>query len=290
MRKFIWLFLICLPFAFAGCRPPAKRYELVGTVISVDKAKQKAKIQHEDVGDYMKAMTMDFPIRDSMFNQLEPSDKIAGDLVVENNGDYYIEKLSLMKQTRDSATNRVIEPTEAGADKIGLEVPDFTLTNQDNKKIGFHDFRGKVLFVTFIFTRCPDANMCPLMSGNFADLEKELRKNPALAANTRLLSVTFDPQFDTPVVLKKYGAAYQNNGDKTNFDIWQLATGDEKQIRAVTDFFGVTAQRNEDGQIVHNVRTAIVSQDGKVYKIYANNTWKVADALRDLQAFQAGEQ
>ena len=293
-RIFLFLIVTFSLFTVAACSraehktsADAKRYELTGKIIAVDKQKHKATIQHNEIPGYMAAMTMDFPIKDEwVVRELEPEDKIAADLVVQKTGEYLLESVQIMKATRDSTTNAAVPLTTSGEEKIGQEVPNFTLINQDSKKISFNDFRGKVLILTFIFTRCPQADFCPRMSGKFADLEAELRKNPALAANVRLLSITIDPKFDTPQILKTYGAAYQGKDVKTNFDIWQLATaGGEKETKDIASFFGL--QATPDGtQIIHNLRTAIISPDGKVYKIYAGSDWSNAELMRELQSLQ----
>lgn len=295
IRKFITAF-VCL-WAFAAlfvssaCQraasktvdADAKRYELNGKVISVDKAAHKAKIEHDDIKDYMPAMTMDFPIKeDWVVRELEPNDKIAADLTVTKDAKFYLENIKIVKALRD-ANGNIAPLTEAGANLIGVEVPDFKLTNQNGKRFGLHDYRGKTLVITFIFTRCPDPDMCPLMSINFSDLEKQLRNSPELATNTRLLSVSFDPEYDTPEVLRKYAAAYQGHDSKPNFDVWNLGTGSLQEVKDVEGFFGANSFKADDGRLVHNLRTIIVAPDGKIAKVYAGNGWKPADILRDLQ-------
>ncbi|MEP6923603.1 MAG: SCO family protein [Pyrinomonadaceae bacterium] len=264
----------------------AKRYELDGKVISVDKQARKANIEHDEIKGYMPAMTMAFPIKDDwVIRELEPNDKISADLVVTKDAAYYIENVKIVKASRDANGNVSAVP-EAGANLIGVEVPDFKLTNQNGKRFGLHDYRGKTLVITFIFTRCPDANMCPLMSINFSDLEKQLQQSPELAAKTRLLSITFDPEYDTPEVLRKYAAAYQGKDVKPNFDIWNLATGTVQEVKDVEGFLGANSFKADDNRIVHNLRTVIVAPNGRIAKVYSGNGWKPADILRDLQTLQ----
>lgn len=289
IRNFILFAVLCFAFVGAACRraqtqteaaPDAKRYELNGTIVSVDAAKRKAKVEHDEIKGYMPAMTMDFPIKqDWVIRELQPNQKIAATLVVEPKGDYFLDEVRIMQTSDAPAAAPQAEPN---AEKIGVRVPNFELTNQDNKKIGFNDFAGKNLIVTFIFTRCPDAEMCPQMSINFSDLAGEIEKSPELAENTRLLSVTFDPQHDTPQVLRNYGAGYFGKDAKPNFQIWQLATGTPEEIKNVTDFFGVTTMK-ENETIVHNLRTIIIAPDGKIRKIIAGNLWKPADIIKELQ-------
>ncbi len=265
----------------------AKRYEFSGKVISVDKGAHQALFEHDEIKGRMHAMTMNFPIKDEwVVRELEPNDKVSADLVENSDKSFYLENVRIVKAPRD-ASGKVAPEIEAGANLVGVEVPDFKLTNQNGKRFGMHDFQGKTLVLTFIFTRCPDPNMCPLMSINFSDLEKELRNSPEMTANTRLLSVTFDPEYDTPEVLRKYAAAYQGNAAKPNFDIWSLATGSSQEVKDVEGFFGATSFKADDGRLAHNLRTVIVAPDGKIAKVYAGGLWKPADILRDLASTEA---
>lgn len=259
----------------------SKRYEMTGKVVSVDKSKRKAKIQHDEVKGYMPAMEMDFPIKDDwVLRELQPNQKINADLVVPANSDYHLENVKIFQMTEADKTN--VTTYETGAEKIGTEVPDFKFVNQDSKKISINDFRGKTLIVTFIFTRCPDADMCPAMSINFSDLAKLIETDANLIDTTRLLTVTFDPKNDTPAVLKNYGIGYFGKNAAPNFEIWQLATGEEREINAALDFFGVQAKKADGTNYVHNLRTVIISPEGKISKIHAGNIWKPDDIVRDL--------
>jgi len=270
----------------------AKRYELKGTVISVDAAKREATIQHEDVFDnnktlYMKAMTMPLTIKqDWVLRELKTGDKIGAELVIERDGSY-LDNVGISAALRDNQGNAE-KPREVAEDKVGQEVPDFKLTNQDGKRIGLKQFQGKTLVLTFIYTRCPLPDFCPRMSLNMSDLEKQVRQTAALKDQTQLLSITFDPKYDTPEVLRKYGIGYFGNDAQPSFDIWQLATGSEKEIKEVAGFFGL--KETPDGkEFIHNLRTAIVKPDGKIYKIYSGSTWTPETILQDLQALSANQ-
>ena len=267
-----------------------KRFDLTGKVVEVDAKARKLKIDHEAIKDqdpnkiYMPAMTMNFPIREKdawIFNEVKPGNKIGGAMVLEPNGDYWLEEIALSAAPNDFTD--VTEPARLSSNSnVGREIVDFELTNQDGKRITAKDFRGKTLVMTFIFTRCPDREFCPMMSLNMSDLEKIVRQNPELKDRVKLLSVTFDPEYDTPEVLRKYGAGYLGNAEQPNFDIWQLATGTAAQVSRVSEFFGIKTSKKGE-RVVHNLSTAVIARDGKVLKIYAGNDWKPADILKDLQ-------
>lgn len=279
-------------FLLAGCQKAetqtasadAKRYAIKGKVVSVDKAKKKAEIAHDEIPGFMEAMTMNFPIKDDwVWEDLTPGSEIRGELVVENDG-YWLEKIGIIAAPR--AGQPAPPPANENFAQIGKEVPDFKLTNQDGKRFGLREYRGKALAVTFIYSRCPLPEYCILMSRNFSDLANQLNGDAEAREKIRLLSVSFDPQTDTPQKLKEYGQGYLGKNTKPDFTIWQLATGSEKEIRAVADFFGLRYEvdQNDKTQFNHSLRTAVIAPDGTVKKIFAGNEWTPNDLFRELRA------
>jgi protein SCO1/2 len=273
--------LISLSCARTVPRADAKRYELRGTIVSFNKDQRQVVISHEDVPGLMEGMTMPFTLKEpSPYDAMHAGDKIQATLVVDDERTV-IENPVISHVELDSATPAPSQsqPTEP---QLGSEVPDFTLTNQDGKKITPRDYRGRALAITFIYTRCPLPDYCVLMSNNFAEIDRALAREPGLAAKSRLLSVSIDPAYDTPKVLRSYGAAHTENYKDEKFERWQLATGDAAEVRRVANFFGLLYDRDGD-QIVHSLRTAVVAPDGKLYKIYRGNEWKPEDVLNDFR-------
>ena len=171
----------------------------------------------------------------------------------------------------------------AAAERLheGDAMPDFKLTDEDGKPVTLETFRGHPLVLTFIFTRCPIPNFCPRMSSNFADLQKAIESaaSGSLAA-TRLLSISFDPEHDTPEVLKQYG---EHAG--ADFAIWNFATGTPAEIHGLTKGFSVLVQP-ESGTISHSLATALVDRDGKITKIWRGNGWKPDEVISELERGQ----
>ncbi|HSU24711.1 MAG TPA: SCO family protein, partial [Pyrinomonadaceae bacterium] len=259
-----------------------KRYPFVGKVVSVNKAAKKATISHEDIPGYMGAMTMEFPIHeDWVWNDLTPGSEVHADLVVDNTAKdpFWLEKVGIVAAADPNQTPTP-DPT------IGKQVPDFTLTNQDGKKISMKDFRGKALAITFIYARCPLPDYCIRISTNFSDLANSLKDNADLKDKVRLLSISFDPENDTPAKLRQYGQGYLGNQASPDFTIWQLAVGSDAEVRKVAGFFGLDYRVDENNKavITHNLRTAVISPDGKVIKVYAGNEWTPAQLLNDLKS------
>ncbi len=274
--------LAALSLALGGCsrKPPdadAQRYDLKGTVVSVDRARKIINVDHEEIPGYMAAMRMPFPLKDAdALRVVEPGDTIQATLVVADT-EYWLESPAITKKLPGSAAAEV-----AGAEpQPGAEVPDVKLVNQDGRQVRTDQYRGRALLVTFIYTRCPFADQCPLMSANFAQINGQLASDPALRDGTRLLSVTLDPEYDRPDVLRAYGSTYAGG----KFDNWDFATGDPEEIRRLAQFFGLS-YKAEGGQIVHSLRTALVSPEGRLVKIYRGNEWKPSAVLDDLRGLR----
>ncbi|MBA2735307.1 MAG: SCO family protein [Pyrinomonadaceae bacterium] len=263
----------------------AKRYNFKGKIVAADKAKKKATIAHDDIPGVMEAMTMDFPIReDWVWEDLTPGAEIRAELVVDNSAKdpFWLEKIGIIAAPNPNQS----PPTDDRFAQIGKEIPDFTLVNQDGKRISTKDFRGKALAITFIYSRCPLPNFCIAMSKNFSDLALQLNNNAEMKDKIRLLSVSFDPQTDTPEKLRQYGQGYLGKDAKPDFTVWQLAVGTEKEVRRIADFFGLRYEVNEEDktQFNHSLRTAVISPEGKVTKIFPGSDWTSNDLQRELQA------
>lgn len=260
----------------------AQRYVVKGKVVSTDKANHKVTIAHEEIKGYMEAMTMPFTLLDDwVYPELKTGSQIQATLVVDQ-GRSWLE---------NPVVTTVVDPNvkseESGVEPAaGTETPDFTLVNQDGRKINFKQYREKALIMTFIYTRCPLPDYCPLMTQNFVTINRELQNNPALRDKTHLLSVTVDPDYDKPKVLREYGARYIGS-DKDGFKRWEFATGSPEQIKNIAQFFGLNYWQEND-QIIHGLRTAIIAPDGKIVKVYRGNDWKPEDVVKDLEKLKLG--
>ena len=284
----IWLSLaLLLSLAAAAChgtgqgdQVPVRRYHLKGTVVQVDKAQQHLVIDHEEIPGFMGAMTMPYPVADAAtLERVSPGDQITADVVVSDN-QIRLENVVVVKKGdgKSAPPGAELQPSEQPG-----PVPDFALVNQDGERIHLGQYRGKSVLLTFIYTRCPLPDYCPLMTHNFAEIEKALVNSPELYAKTQLLSISFDSQHDTPAVLRNYAKAFVADRGARTFAHWEFATVPAAEKSALTKFFDVFVTE-EQGQITHSLSTAIISPDGLVYKSYNRNDWKPADALADLRS------
>lgn len=278
---------------FAGCKgakDPAvsgdsKRYPLKGKVISVDKVNKSAVIEHDAIPELkMDAMTMPYPIReDWVWNDLAPGAIIKAELVVDKTAKepYWLEKIAISAAPNP---NQSPLPTAETARQIGKPVPDIRLTDQDGKPFSLTDYRGKAVAVTFIYRECPLPNYCIKMSRNFSDLAFRISADNEKRDKLRLVSISFDPERDTPAKLRQYGLGYLGNPDKPDFTFWRLSVGSEKEVRRIADFFGLRYEvdTNDKTQINHSLVTAVIGPDGNVKKMISGNNWTPDELFRDL--------
>ena len=156
----------------------------------------------------------------------------------------------------------------------GDAVPDFTLTRQDGGRITAADLQGRHTIVTFIFSRCPVPEFCPLIGRKFQALQREL---PTIAKEVRLLSITIDPEYDQPAILREYGKSLD-----ADFSRWSFATGSSAQIEQLARLFAVRIERNS-GSLDHALATALIGPDAKVIEIWRGNAWKPEGILARIR-------
>jgi protein SCO1/2 len=202
---------------------------------------------------------------------------------VVDNDHAWLEGIVITEQPKPESTSPA--PPASTRSPLGAEVPDFHLVNQDGRPIHLGQYRGKTLLLTFIYTRCPLPDYCPLMSKNFTHVMEAMRSDMALTTATHLLSISIDPDHDKPSVLRSYGRAYIDKTSANPFQRWEFASGTSEQVRAVAQFFGLSYS-TEQGQIVHSLVTALVGPDGKVRKLYRGNEWKPAEVVADLRGLK----
>ncbi|HEY9282711.1 MAG TPA: SCO family protein [Pyrinomonadaceae bacterium] len=295
MRKHIRspfpLAFVLLLLASFGCGQTeapaeAKRYELKGTIVSFDKNQRQVIVAHEDIPGLMEAMTMPFTLKDeAAYDVMKPGAKIQATLAVSGERSWL--ENPIITVAIPDATPGAAAASTLREPAVGDQVPDFSLVDQGGRRLSLADYRGRPLALTFIYTRCPLPDYCPLMSENFAAVNRELAKDSALGAKARLLSVSVDPEYDTPKVLRSYGAAHTGEYAGERFERWQFATGDASEVRRLAGSFGLSYARDKD-QIIHSLRTAVVGADGRIYKLYRGNEWKPAELLADLRTLAAG--
>ena len=160
--------------------------------------------------------------------------------------------------------------------QIGDALPEYHFTNELGQAVSLSQYKGKALALTFIFTRCPLPNFCPRMSTNFEEVQKKMAATSNGPTNWHLLTITFDPEFDTPAVLKSYAQRFGADPEH-----WNFLTGDLTEITAIAEQFGETFWR-EQGALNHNLRTVVVNSNGRVQNILQGNTWASEELAKEL--------
>jgi protein SCO1/2 len=264
-----------------AARPDARRFDIEGKVISVDKPGRQITLAHGEVKGFMDAMTMPFRVREAWaLDAAAPGDTLRGTLVVDG-AKAWLEGVNVTRT--NTAAVSTGKATWAPADP-GTPVPDVTFTDQDGRPLRLASWKGQPYVLTFSYTRCPLEEFCPLMMQRFAALEKATANDPALGG-VRFLTVTLDAEHDSPARLREYGAKYAAGaGPSQPFTRWSLVTGTPAQVKSLAGFFGLDFYTESTGQVIHSLRTAIIDREGRVARVFESNTWKTDEVIAALRA------
>jgi len=299
IRSAVWLVVVVVAVLVGGCRQPSrgaqgaggaaavgevKTFPIRGKIVSVDAAKGSVLLDHEAVAGFMEAMTMSYKLKNpALASELHPGDRITAKLLVRKTADGYddpqLDEIVVTAQAKPDYKPAVEYHDPAAGDAV----PDFKLVNENGRTIHLAQFKGRVLLLTFVYTRCPLADYCVRMSRNFAEVDKALAVDPALYRATHLLSISFDPKYDTPAVLKSYGGAYTGLYTKEKFEHWDFAVPPEKDLDAVTQFFNVGITPI-DGSLTHSLSTVLIGKDGKIAAWYPSNEWTPAEVVAAVKS------
>jgi protein SCO1 len=264
--------------ALAACsRGPfadTSRYPLTGTIVGFEPSPARVVVAHDAVSGLMPAMSMPFEVNGTTPG-LREGDRIAATLVVAPNRSWLEDVRITAAGSGPGAQPPVASRAVPGIP--GVIVPPFELRDQNDRPVTMQRFAGRVLVVTFIYTRCPLPDFCPLMVRNLEAIRRRADEE-GIGSRLALLGVTLDPAFDTPAVLRAYGESVLKSADR--FDRWTLATGTPAQVDEVAQFFGVTA-RAEGGLVTHTLSTAVVGHDGRIMRLFPSNSWR-PDELYDV--------
>jgi protein SCO1 len=254
----------------------AQHYDLRGQVLALDRGRQEVTIKHEDVRGLMPGMTMPFKVSTpALLDGLEAGDLVEGSLTVKDSTGYLTSLKRIGHEAPPPVTTlpmNVLQP--------GEPVPDVHLVDETGTPRRMADWKGKVVVVTFIYTRCPFPDFCPKMDRQFKAVQTEIANDSQLRDRVALLSVSFDPAFDTPAIL---AARARQLG--ANPRIWHFATGDLDEIDRFASSFGVSVVREGAGadSVTHNLRTAVIGSDGTLRTVFSGNEWtpsELTEAVR----------
>lgn len=259
-----------------------KVYKLRGKVVAANSSTGEVTLSHDAIPGYMDAMTMPYKLKDpSILSELHAGDVITADVLVSQGDDaaVLLDHIVVVAQGKPDYRPAVIYHVPAKGDAV----PDFKLRNQDGRTIYLNQFREQELLITFIYTRCPLPNFCPLVTRNFAAIDKQLAADPALKGKMHLVCVSFDPEHDTPERLKAYGEQYIGSDAKNVFAHWDFAVPDKPVLTEMSKFFNVGMTDASDGTITHTLSTTLIGRDGNVLKFYPGNEWTPQQIVADVK-------
>jgi protein SCO1/2 len=277
--------LLAVALLVGGCsRAETRRFELSGQVVAIDADRLEVTIKHGEIPGYMAAMTMPFKVKDaSALQPLAARDLVSATLVVEEDTAY----LENLRKTGVAEAPAAGSPPSASSGfellAVGEEIPDVAFVDQQGRARRLSDTRGKAVAMTFIYTRCPVPTFCPQMDKQFGLIQRRVKGSSKLRDHVQLVSISFDPEHDTPAVLAQH--AKKLGADPAT---WSFATGDRDEIDRFAARFGVNVTRSDQsGDIAHMLRTVVVDPRGEIVQIYKGFDWKPEQVVADLESAAA---
>jgi protein SCO1 len=276
------LLLLVAVYLLVGCSD-TRSYETKGRVISVDPSAGALVVDHEDIPGLMPAMTMRLKVADA--RELDPiasGDAVAFRLNL-NADSTWVDRIVLLDPT--AVTGRPSQPlinpdAEASAVMPGEVVPSFAVVDHDGVEIRDVDLAGAPYLITFIYTRCPLPDYCPLMTQRFLAIQRTIIDE---GLRTRLVAASVDPEYDRPEVLAEYGQRVGASPDH-----WRFVTGSPEQISHLATIFGVFYSEDGD-EINHNLSTVLVGRDGRVRSLWRGNEWSVDEVISAIRRVETVE-
>lgn len=266
----------------AAPAPQEKRYAMEGEIISVDKDKHILVVHHGEIAGVMPEMVMEFAVSAGDAANAKEGQHIRADMIPHDDGMYRLENIWPVDQVADATV-------KAGADalrqdtmirgksayrEVGESLPDFALYDQTGAVVQSARFRGKQIMLNFIYSRCPVATMCPAATMKMMETQRLAKE--AGVKDLELISITLDPEYDTPGVLHDYAAA--RGIDTSNFS---FLTGPERAIKDLLTQFGVIAQF--DGSIIkHTLSTLLIDENGRIIHRADGTLWEPKDFVAKM--------
>jgi len=272
----------CAPKTLAPKGPLPARHDLHGEVVGVNAARGTLLVHHDEIPGYMPSMTMEFTAPGADLSSFREGQRIGAQMLESAPGEFQLQGLRVLDPQKDrdlaAAALALRQDTHTRGNhayrEIGETAPTFALYNQDGAVVQFDHFRGQRVVLNFIFTRCPVATMCPAATARMAALQCLARERRV--PDFQLVSITLDPAYDTPAVLKAYATA--RGIDPSNFS---FLTGPESAIRDLLEQFGVLAEPSENIW-KHTLATVLIDRDGKIIHRIDGSAWEPDDILKRL--------
>lgn len=255
-----------------------------GLVLKVDVENRSFIVSCDTIPGFMEAMEMPFAVQDSKTLAALKPGMIVRFTIVERANVFYAENIHAgtaanfepepVKAGELSALRRAMDPaTVAKIVTVGQKVPDFALTDQAQAQVRLSQLEGKVVALTFGYSRCPNPNYCLRLSNNLATVEK--RFHDRAGRDLVLLTIMIDPEHDQGATLVQYAGVF-----KANTEDWHFLTGPLPEIKQVAGIFGMNFWSDE-GLITHTLHTVVIDRQGRLASNIDGNQF-TAQQLGDL--------
>ena len=283
MKTIFLAALIATSLVFAGCSNAkddnanqTKSFTVLGYIEKIEMDGSRLVIDHDEMPDYMPAMIMPFTVKDpAESHDLSPGDQIRFTYIAEPTRSWIegIEKTGLKRETKikddKDFSSSILKPHDF--------LPNYTFLDQENREVHLSDYRGQPVAFTFVFTRCPVPEYCPAMMRNFGKVDEMLGEDPSAPDSWQLLTISFDPEYDTPEVMKQYGQAFGKQSEN-----WSLLTSATLEpIEGIAKNVGLKFGK-KDGSYLHNLRTVVLDSDGRITKIFTDETWSPDELVQEI--------
>lgn len=259
--------------ATAATNQDSRTYEVRG-VVRAPFADGTITIDHEAIPGFMPAMTMPFFVDEAEVGSLVPGDRVVFDFVVGDRS-----RATRFRRIGKAEVNAPAVDRSAGSSparrarlREGDAVPEFKLVDQDGRPFTTSELDGRQTLITFIFTRCPVPEFCPLIAQKMQAVQRQVSDE-----DVRFVSVTLDPEHDRPAVLREYARSLE-----ADFARWRFVTGEFVEIEKLTRAFAVHVQQN-GASLDHTLATALIGPDGRVQQIWRGNFWKPEEVVAALK-------
>ncbi len=251
-----------------------------GIVKELPPSNRSLVINHEAVAGLMPKMTMEFTVRDArQLRGLKVGDAITFQLKITDD-ESWVEEIRLARGPLPDTAATPPPPSQAfvlGSLKPGDKIPDFEFQTEDGRSLHLSSFQGKVVAFTFIFTRCPVPDFCPRMSHQFGKARGALLQRSAPSTNWQFLSISFDPEFDTPEILAKYAQGYRGANAKG----WLFAVIPPNVIDTLAQILDLHITR-DNGSLAHNLRTVVLDRQQRLVRRLDGNQWTAEELLEAI--------
>ena len=289
----ILLAVTLLPLVWVGCQPrsesaqetalPVPGRPLTGQIVSVDAERRTLLVDHDEIPDYMPRMTMEFQASAADIANAIEGQRIRARLLEEGEGVFRLAHIWPIEdvgasQVSGSAAALRQDTTIRGRSafrSVGEDLPSFALYDQTGEVVDISRYRGKYILLNFIYTRCPIATMCPAAINLMEAVQHDVGE-VGRSEELELISITFDPEYDTPGVLREF--AEVRGIDTSNYS---FMTGPESAIKDLLRQFGVLAQV-EGPLIQHTLATLLIDPQGRIIDRADGSQWDVEQFVRKI--------